>query len=108
MDHLTLGEPLWTQVFGSGWETFPWWSQVTFIEGDWDTEGVAVVVHTPPDDPDEPSTTHRLTPANIRAAYLVAKDHYSGGTFRLFEDDIDAIAGDAILQLACFGTLVYS
>ena len=42
-----------------------------------------------------------------KAAYLKAKSEYSGGAFQVFEADIDAVAGDVIVQVACFGDVVY-
>lgn len=104
---ILMDEPIWTQVLESGWDTFEWWTAAEFLEGDWDVPGVVLVTHTPPDDPDEPATTHRLDEAAINAAYVTAKLKHSGGLFHLFEDDIDAIAGDVVMQIACFGKIVY-
>lgn len=103
MNHLLEEDSLWSQVFGSGWEMWEWWTGYTFVEGAWDTEGVVVITHQNPEDPDEPATNHRIDPAALEAAYLKVAQKYP----HLLDQDIDAGLGDVILQVACFGDVIY-
>ena len=99
---------LWSEVFGSGYETWPWWNMVTFSEGDWDTPGVA---HLSIIDPDEGPLSTDVTVAEVNMERLVwayeqaiatcvdactGKAIYPGS-------DIDACVGDCILQIAVYG-----
>lgn len=104
MNHLQEDDSLWSQVFGSGWETFEWWANYTFIEGDWDVEGVVVITHQDPDDTEGAATNHRIDAAALKAAYRKVGQKYP---HLLVDQDIDAGLGDVIVQVACFGDVVY-
>ena len=109
MNKLYDGEPAWAYVFGSSWETWPWWRAVEYVEGAWDVPGVARVTMADPDaDEDDfiegPTKTFEITPVILQAAIVAVL----GENFE--EDDItslDAVSGDAILQVACLGEVVY-
>lgn len=103
-------EELWTEVFGSGYETWPWWNMVTFSEGDWETPGVAWLSIIDPDDYDSQPVVASVNMDRLVWAYEQAiatcvdactgKPIYPGS-------DIDACVGDCILQIAVQGEVVY-
>lgn len=101
-------DDLWADVFGGGYEFLPWWRDVTFPNGDWETHGTAVVTVLDPDDPDEQETiTKELTVtdlANAWSALTTSGFHHCGNNTL---DDADACTSDAVLQQAVFGGIIY-
>ena len=95
---------LWSSVFGSGFETWSWW--VSVEDGpftDWETPGT---VDLTIDDPEHgegsgKTITKTVSIDELRAAVkaLELDDEEL--------EDIDAEVGDAILQQAIFGEVVY-
>lgn len=97
-------QSLWSQVFGSGFETFSWWRKsAAFTEGSWDVPGVAVLEVEDPDDSVGMPLTFTVNDADLNSAAAVVKALYP----HVFEDDIDAVAADIIVQTACFGEVIY-
>ena len=81
-------DELWSDVFGSGWETYEWWYGHRYEDG----EGQYIT----------PITIDDLVLAYTR---LSQSDYTHCGGFTL--DAPDACTGDAILQLCIYGELVF-
>lgn len=100
---------LWSSTFGSGWETYSWWIQYRFIEGDWDVPGK---VYLKADDPNSDEYIQReLTVNDLLEAWQKILN-IPGGVWHCGQqmndiDDFDACVGDNVLQMAMFGEIVY-
>jgi hypothetical protein len=101
-------DELWSSIFGSGYEysTEGWLYSIDFTEGDWEKHGVAVVKY---EDPDTGTATRRtLTIADLANAVSDLNEqgwtHCDGCV--ILEDD-DACVGDAVIQQALFGDLIF-
>jgi hypothetical protein len=101
-------ESLWRGVFGTAGESMPWWREVTFIEGDWDTLGVVRLGVESPDDESE-TVTVTVTITEVVAAYSAAMVMGYGHVVSLSDpEDMDAVGSDVLLQIMALGEVVYS
>lgn len=94
----------WSAALGSGWETWSWWYVVDYQGGDWDKPCLVNVMVSDPEGDDESETVCKsFTLDDLVKAYgvLVGKGH------RLNPEDMDACDGDALIQQAIFGEVVY-
>ena len=104
-------QQLWEMTFGTSGESFSWWSNLKFIEGDWDTPGIASIAIEDPDD-EARLVFAELRIADIRAAAEKARetcvDACMGSAISLDEEaDWDACVSDCVLQMAVLGEVVY-
>jgi hypothetical protein len=101
-------DELWSNIFGSGYEyaTEGWLYSIDFPEGDWEKHGVAEVKYEDPDT----GTATRKTLTIVDIANAVSDLNEQGwthcGRCVILEDD-DACVGDAVLQQALFGELIF-
>lgn len=100
-------DELWNKVFGSAYELMDWWTGIDYkSKTDWDKAGEVVLYAWSATDPDT-EISKVITIKEIVNAYsaLVAKGytHCNGHTL----DSADACTGDAILQTAMYGEIVY-
>lgn len=109
ISHAIDADEFWSSVMGSGWETYTWWQSVAYIDdSDWNVPGsVAVTIDNP-----EGAGVRKATidVAVLAAAWntLVAADHRDACTGRRFDiEDVDACVGDAVMQHAVLGEVVY-
>lgn len=100
---------VWIAVFGSGFETYPWWTKV---QGAWEGEDFdpsfsAVVANRDPDDPEAPVYMRRVVPETLAdgIALAIKNGHLDLGD----PNDLDWDANDAdiIMQYVVLGELVY-
>ncbi len=102
-------------IIDSVWESYDWWVGVDYNNiPDSDDQPFLKVAVIDPDGDDDSDLVHRvLTVQDIYNGYILACsaqkqdigfDYYSDGDCDL---DIDAEAGDVIIQFAVFGTLIY-
>jgi hypothetical protein len=102
---------LWSNVFGA--EPDSWgWSTIKFLEGDWETPGVAEVTFFDPVFPDEDTTTKTLTVTDLWNALRECErqglvDTCTGAPIH-FRCDWDACSSDLLLQIAVLGEEVYA
>lgn len=111
MSHVTINveiikdaEDLWSSVFGSAWETCPWWVGVKYLEGGWNVPGRVRIT------PEDPDTGERGEPVIVDLPALAeAVGWYiaSGYESMCALEDLDAVYGDVIIQKAVFGEVVY-
>lgn len=102
---------LWSAVMGSGWETFPWWCRVKYLEGDWDVPGrVQVAVSNPDDmDADTDIVTVDLDALILAVKIVVAGDYVDACTGQDIDwEDVDACVGDLVMQIAVLGEETYA
>lgn len=93
-------DELWSSVFGSGFDTFPWWHSVQFLDGaEWNVRGT---VELEIDDPEFPEGSGKYRTMYVNVYDLAA--HWRVGDD---PEDMDSIAADALLQSVIFGTEVY-
>lgn len=100
---------LWSAVFGSGFETYEWYSEVEYLDGaGWDTPGQVRIVIDCWDDDEEP-VEKVLSPNDILAVWakFVEEGKTYWGTSYMDIDQADADFGDSILQYAILGDEVY-
>ena len=100
---------VWSAVFGSGFEMWPWWSDVTFHNGaTWESangDGFAVVAI----DCEGEVASARVTPDVLAEAITNAVSEGVVGMPRDLDDiDWDSCAADVILQFAVFGEGMFS
>lgn len=107
-----MADDLWANIFGSGFDTYPWWREVRFDEGSsWDTPGVATVIV---DDPDNVGATLsvQVTEAMLREALLVCRHQNKvdpcTGHALLPDGDWDADGADVLMQIVCLGQETYA
>jgi len=109
------GNKLWSAVFGSAFETMPWWKALKFVDCDWDQMPTNLVGHVRVgiDDP-EFEEGEKIQFEDIRIEHLVKgleicieKGYHHCGIPISVDLDYDSCAGDVILQCAIFGELVY-
>lgn len=103
---------LWMSVFGAEAETWGW-STIEFIQGKWDTVGVARVTFFDPDYEDEPEVygTKDLTMTDIwvalnRTIELGLHDVCTGAPINE-TCEWDACTADTLLQVAVLGETVF-
>lgn len=102
-------------ILDSAWESYDWWVGVDYNNiPDSDDQPFVRVAVIDPDGDDDSDLVHRvLTVQDIYNGYIsacsaqkqdIGFDYYSDGDYDL---DIDADAGDVIIQFAVFGTHIY-
>ena len=109
---------LWTAITGSGWEQSSWWRKVRYndeAKSDWHEKGdpttFSVVVSV-----DDPKDMNKALTKTITFADVVeaCKKVWAAKLYHCFghriDDNInnyDSCAGDAIMQMAVLGEVVY-
>lgn len=108
-----MDKELWSEILGSGWETWDWWQGHEYAPGaDWDQPGSLTVTVVSPDD-DADTVTVTVSVEQVAAALDVAiraglVDACTGVPIsRSDEFDWDACSGDTVMQMAVFGEVVY-
>lgn len=103
-------DDLWSAVMGSGWETWPWWQSVKYLEGDWDVPGRVQVSIDDPDAEDAALVRVITLSALIDAVHTVNERGFVDlCTGRPIDwEDLDACVGDLVLQIAIFGKEIYA
>lgn len=98
-------QELWEAVFGSAWETFGnHWHSCEFLDGaDWDVIGKVKLVAI--DEITLLKTEKVVGIEELALALPIANEQVSMDLFDF--DDYDAICGDAVLQVAVLGEVVY-
>lgn len=110
-------QALWEGVWGCI-GSYSWWHEFIWHPNtDWDKIGVVTVVACDPDDEEKEITKH-IGIEDIRQAWedvLNGKGsthghwYHCGGTIDLASiEDGDDCTGDAVLQMAMYGTMVFS
>lgn len=96
-------DELWSNVMGSGWETWHWWLAVVYDDGaDWNIPGGVTLSIADPNK-ERGGLIKRIGLSDIEVALSqLAMD----GT-PVNVDDLDAITGDMVLQQAVLGEVVY-
>ena len=106
-------QALWENTFGTAGESFPWWREVTFLEGDWDTIGRVRLGIEDPDDETKTITREVGIDDLYEAVQVVLRlglrDACTGTRISVdFEsDDWDACVSDVILQTLVLREVVY-
>lgn len=97
-------EEFWSCVLGSAWETWDWWQSIKYSEGaDWDKVGEITVSIDDPEDEDK-AVSKTLTVQDLATAYATLLAEV--GELVNWQD-LDAVSGDNILQIAVLGEVVY-
>jgi hypothetical protein len=97
-------EDFWSHILGSAWETWDWWTGVDYLDGsDWDKVGEVKITGWDGETEGETLITKTLNIGDLAEAY--GKCLAEGYRFNL--DDFDACDGDAVIQMAMFGEVVY-
>ena len=92
----------WSSVFGSCWETHPWWQDFKFEDGSsWDVAGCVHITAESPEDESETIARHICLPDVVRA-YNVAKESY-----QIDWEELDASTSDVIIQIAVYGEAIF-
>jgi hypothetical protein len=111
MSDLARNQELWASVFGSAPEHWGW-TEIEFLEGDWDTPGRAKVTFVDPDDPEDVVGTAELTMDDIWAALdktieLRLVDVCTGRPIHE-TCEWDACNSDTVLQIAVLGEVTFA
>jgi len=96
-------QQLWEEVLGSCWDTWDWWTSVRYVSGDWDKIGELTIGY---DDPDNDNTTivDTLNLEKLQKGYAIVVEKYP----HLADlENQDASSGDAIIQCALMGDIIY-
>lgn len=97
-------EALWSMICGSAWESWSWWRYLDYYGGDWDKPcDLWVAVEGPWEDG---LLSALVTLPDIVRALEELKDH-SVIMECLRNEDFDAVYGDAVMQQAVFGEIIY-
>lgn len=96
---------LWQMVCGSAWESWSWWLGWRYEGGDWDMPCNLWVIADDPDD-DGAAVTAVITVEDLANALTEMQDH-AAVMECLVNDDFDAVYGDAVMQQAVFGQVIY-
>jgi hypothetical protein len=92
----------WSAIMGSGWESWEWWKDISYRgSADWDKPGVVTLTAYDPDTGEDEYT------ADLTIAELVKAYEEVNTTTRIHWEDLDSVSGDAILQVAVLGDIVY-
>ena len=97
-------QELWESVFGSAFESFgTHWDEVEYLEGDWNKIGKVRLVAI---DEETLEKTEKVVGLDdlVKALPIANEQVYMD---LLNFDNYDAICGDAILQVAVLGEVVY-
>ena len=103
---------IWTEVFGSAGESFPWWRTVDYQDGaDWNIPGPVTLGIEDPDDEDN-TITKTVGPDDLLAAVAQAAgegylDACTGNPIHLGMS-WDAGSSDTVMQLLVLGRPVYA
>lgn len=103
-------EALWSAVFGSSFEVWDWWINIEYVEGEWDKPGHVRLTIENPDYVGTSRITANIRMDNIRKAFdeLLRKGIVNRDCIYAEDDvDLDAVAGDAVLQQAILGDIIY-
>lgn len=93
----------WSSVCGSAWETWDWWQKYEYSPcSNWAVPGELTVWVDNPDEEGGKPIKKTLDVNDLAEAY----SKYSAGC-RVNWQDLDACDGDAIMQTAVFGEVVY-
>lgn len=107
----TQVKEIWVNAFGTSGESMPWWRNIRFLEGSWDTPGVAeVTIQDPLNDDSEIMAI--VTPRTLVAAAFEASttsvDACTGDPINVLGSlDWDSCVSDCVLQTAVLGDVVY-
>jgi hypothetical protein len=95
----------WSNILGSSWESMEWWVSVEYdSDSDWDKVGsLTITAIEGLESDEETSITKTITLDSLVEAY--ANCVAQGFNFNV--EDFDAFQGDAIIQMAVFGEVVY-
>ena len=96
-------DDFWSAILGSGFETWDWWRGVTYDDNSaWDKAGHVVLKIENPDG--GPTLGRVLNVNDLAKAYALGKERgYDVGDY----EDFDACSGDAVLQIAVLGDIIY-
>jgi len=96
-------QQLWEEVLGSCWDMWDWWTSVRYVRGDWDTIGELTIVYVDPDN-ENTIVVDSLTLEKLQKGYAIIMEKYP----HLADlGDQDAVSGDAIIQCALMGDIIY-
>lgn len=99
----------WASILGSAWETFPWWEDVTYVDGDWDKPGVVRVTAEDPNTDGGTVTVEVNLPMLLEAWNRSVengwRDACTGGEMNI--EDVDACVGDVVMQMAVYGAVPF-
>jgi hypothetical protein len=98
-------DELWSEVFGSAYESMDWWLDEEFLTGDWEHHGEVRISY---EDEDENPQKMILKIEDIARGYALALEngyHHCGSYVDI--RNMDACAGDIVLQCAIFGQVIY-
>jgi hypothetical protein len=102
---------IWDEVFGSGWETCPWWRNVKYHDGAaWDKPGrVTIGIEGPEGDVilEKDVTPETFCAALERVISEGYRDACTGEVIRLDDFMWDSCSGDVVLQMAVLGEVIY-
>ena len=101
-------DELWSEILGSGYEEFvdDWVYSIEFLEGSWEHHGVVQFKYEDPETGEPTSKTLTIIDiANAVSDLTGAGWSHCGGDGPL--DDPDACVGDAVIQQALFGELIF-
>jgi len=95
----------WSNIMGSAWESMDWWSAVSFAEGsEWDKPGQVIITGIEDlESGEEKPITKTLNIQDLVEAY----SNCLAQGYRFNIEDFDAYEGDAVIQMAIFGEVVY-
>ena len=97
-------EDFWSEVLGSGWESSPWWTNIEYGEGsDWDKVGELTITGWSAEGEDQGSTVKTLNIGDLAEAF--GKCIAEG--YRVNLEDLDADSGDAVIQMAVYGEVLF-
>jgi hypothetical protein len=95
----------WSNILGSSWESMEWWTSVEYgSDSDWDKVGSLTITGIDGfETEEEVLITKTLDLDSLVEAYAncVAQG------FKFNVEDFDAYQGDAVIQMAVFGEVVY-
>lgn len=99
---------VWSQVFGSAFDAYPWWRHVHFHNGaSWEVPGTVTLTI---DDPDEPEGTAGCVMALVDVRMLEEAINKALGQ-DMIPNDVEAWDSadyaDTILQIAVLGDVYY-
>lgn len=104
-------EHLWSAICGSAWETWRWWYGWDYYGGSWEHPcELWIMVENPFDDyaDDEPDyLTAVVTIADLKRAISELSDHPPVMEALVNDLDFDAVYGDAVMQQAIFGEIIF-
>lgn len=101
-------EDVWSSICGSAWESWPWWYDLKYDGGDWDKPcALWVTVENPFDSDYGDCLTAVVTISDIKRALNELSGHPYVRQAIMHELDFDAVYGDAVMQQAIFGEIIF-